>query len=61
MAIKDKYHATDTEYTEDEAEYDASEYNHQIVDDSGDPVVLCGSKEMRDHLLKLLNDNPLSE
>lgn len=63
MATLDKYHAISTAYDDDDnaAEYDAYEYNHQIVDDSGDIVVLCGSEEMRDHLLKLLLANLLPE
>lgn len=57
MALGDKYHAADTSYEEGDAEYDASEYNFQIVDHSDDIIALCPTAEVRDTLLKLLNDS----
>lgn len=59
--IGNKYHESDTHYVEGEAEYDAADYNYQVVDLSGDTVVLCSNREDRDHILKLLNENPIPE
>ena len=57
--IGDKYHEADTEYTEeDDAEYNASDFNYQIVDLSGDIVALFADKEERDKVLLLLNLPP---
>lgn len=59
--IGDKYHAMETQHDDGEAEYDAADWNFQIVDTAGDMVALCGNKEDRDHILKLLNANPIPE
>lgn len=61
MAIGDKYHAAETNYEPDTAEYDAADYNFQIVDHSDDVVALFPDKEMRDHVLKLINTYPVGE
>lgn len=56
-----KYQAAETNYEAGEAEFDASEFNYQVVDLSGDIVCMCSAKEDRDHILKLLQDNPIPE
>lgn len=55
MALGDKYHAADTAYEPETAEYDAADYNYQIVDHSDDVIALCPTMEIRDKLLALLN------
>lgn len=61
MAIGDKYHAAETNYEPDTAEYDAADYNFQIVDHSDDVIALFTDKVQRDHVLTLLNANPFPE
>lgn len=61
MALGDKYHAADTAYEPDTAEYDAADYNFQIVDHSDDVIALFTDKVQRDHVLTLLNANPFPE
>jgi hypothetical protein len=39
------------------AEYDAADYNYQIVDHSDDVIALFGDKKMRDFILQLINEN----
>lgn len=52
----EKYHAADTSYIEEsDAEYNASDFNYQIVDLSGDIICLCPTAAERDMVLKLLN------
>jgi hypothetical protein len=55
MALGDKFHAADTDYEEGTAEYDAADYNFQIVDHSDDVVALFSSKERRDVVLAFIN------
>jgi hypothetical protein len=55
MALGDKFHAADTSYEPDTAEYDAADYNYQIVDHSDDIVGLFQTAEMRDKVLAFLN------
>jgi hypothetical protein len=61
MAVGDKYHAAFTEFTVGEAEYDAAEFNFQIVDHSDDIIALFPTEKERDHILALLNANPFPE
>lgn len=53
--IGDKYHGADTSYEPDTAEYDAAEFNFQIVDLSGDIIALCPTAAERDMILAKLN------
>ena len=59
--IGDKYHEADTSYEPETAEYDAAEYQFQIVDLSGDTVALFPLKRERDWVLKLLNRMPIPD
>lgn len=55
MALGDKYHAADTSYEPDTAEYDAADYNYQIVDHSDDVIALFPDKATRDIVLNFMN------
>jgi hypothetical protein len=55
MSVGDKFHAAETSYAADEAEYDAADYNYQIVDHSDDVIALFPDKGMRDKVLEYLN------
>ena len=47
---------------DDEGEYDAEDYSHQIRDLSGDYVrVLCTDDDDARHIAKLLEANPFPE
>jgi hypothetical protein len=59
MSVGDKFHAAETDYGLEEAEYDAGEYNYQIVDHSDDVVALFPLKEVRDKVLKFLNNQEI--
>jgi Rad3-related DNA helicase len=59
MSVGDKYHAAETSYVADEAEYDAADYNFQIVTHSDDVVCLCPNREIMEHIRALLNANPM--
>lgn len=61
MSVGDKFHAAETSYGPDEAEYDAAEYNYQIVDHSDDVIALFPDKGMRDKVLKMLNAFSISD
>lgn len=61
MALGDKYHAADTSYEAGEAEWPAEDFQYQIVDHSDDIIALFTDKAKRDHVLKLLADNPFPE
>ena len=54
-----KYRLSVTDYEEGDCEYDASDYNYQIItkDEDGDDCIpyLCATKEDADKLMKLLN------
>lgn len=55
--ISDPYQPQETQYDEGEAEYDAADYNYQIVDEAGDIFCLCSTKEDQELILKLLNQH----
>lgn len=52
-----EYEPADHICEEGEAEYDASEYQYQILDSDSEIVVLCHDKELRDKILNFLNDS----
>lgn len=56
MALGNKFHAADTAYEPETAEYDAADYNYQIVDHSDDVIALFSDKATRDAWLEIIND-----
>lgn len=58
MSVGDKFHAAETSYVAYDAEYDAADYNYQIVDHSDDIVALFPDKATRDKVLAFLNVPP---
>ncbi len=53
--MSDKYFPANTSYEPDTAEYDAADYNFQIVDHSDDVIALFPDQRMRDKVLNFLN------
>jgi len=57
----EKYHASDVMYEPDTAEYDAHDFQYQIVDLSGDIIALFSDNHERDKILHMMNAFAISD
>lgn len=60
-----QYKIESTSYDDGEAEYDASDYPHQIIQNAGSDnetiICICPDKDEAEHIAKLLNANPFPQ
>jgi len=52
----DSYITQNTQYEADEAEYDAADYNYQILDDEGEIVALFSDEKLRNKVAAFLSN-----